>query len=68
MLGILLQYSLQTSRWEEESEVWIMQKLLWAECQKIRRSNIVWIAVFATVMAAVIVFAGGRICIMALGI
>lgn len=37
-----------------------MQKLLWAECQKIRRSNIVWIAVFATVMAAVIVFIGGQ--------
>lgn len=37
-----------------------MQKLLWAECQKIRRSNIVWITVFATVMVAVIVFIGGQ--------
>lgn len=36
-----------------------MQNLLWAECQKIRRSNIVWITVFATVMVAVIVFIGG---------
>lgn len=37
-----------------------MWKLLWAERQKIRRSNIVWIAVFATVMAAVTVFAAGQ--------
>lgn len=37
-----------------------MQKLLWAERQKIRRSNIVWITVFATVMVAVIVFIGGQ--------
>ncbi len=37
-----------------------MQKLLWAECQKIRRSNIVWITVFATVMVAVIVFIGSQ--------
>ncbi|GGG69347.1 ABC transporter permease [Paenibacillus radicis (ex Gao et al. 2016)] len=37
-----------------------MKKLLWAERQKIRRSNIVWIAVFATVMVAVIVFLGGQ--------
>jgi len=37
-----------------------MQKLLWAELQKIRRSNIVWITVFATVMVAVIVFIGGQ--------
>lgn len=36
-----------------------MRKLLWAELQKIRRSNIVWIAVFATVMVAVIVFIQG---------
>ena len=36
-----------------------MRKLLWAEIQKIRRSNIVWIAVFATVMVAVIVFIQG---------
>ena len=32
-----------------------MGKLLWAERQKIRRSNIVWIAIFSTVMVAVIV-------------
>jgi len=37
-----------------------MKKLLWAERQKIRRSNIVWIAVFATVMVAVIVLLGGQ--------
>lgn len=36
-----------------------MQILLWAECQKLRRSKIVWITVFATIMIAVIVFAGG---------
>lgn len=37
-----------------------MFKLLWAERQKIRRSNIVWITVFAAVMVAVIVFTGGQ--------
>ncbi|MGL4760035.1 MAG: ABC transporter permease [Sarcina sp.] len=36
-----------------------MQNLLWAELQKIRRSNIVWIAVFATIMVAVSVFIEG---------
>lgn len=36
-----------------------MRKLLWAEIQKIRRLNIVWISVFATVMVAVIVFIQG---------
>lgn len=36
-----------------------MRNLLWAELQKNRRSNIVWIAVFATVMVAVIVFIQG---------
>lgn len=36
-----------------------MQLLLWAERQKIRRSNIVWIAVFAMLLTAVIVFTGG---------
>ncbi|MDK2564246.1 ABC transporter permease [Romboutsia sedimentorum] len=36
-----------------------MRNLLWAELQKIRRSNIVWIAVFATVMVAVSVFMQG---------
>lgn len=37
-----------------------MQILLWAERQKIRRSKIVWITVFATIMVAVIVFTGGQ--------
>lgn len=37
-----------------------MKQLLWAECRKLRRSKIVWIAVFAVVMAAVIVFAEGQ--------
>lgn len=37
-----------------------MQTLLWAECQKIRRSNMIWLSVFATAMLAVIVFLGGQ--------
>lgn len=37
-----------------------MKKLLWAERQKLRRSKIVWIAIFATVMVAVIVFVQGQ--------
>lgn len=37
-----------------------MKKLLWGECQKLRRSKIVWITVFATVMVAVMVFLGGQ--------
>ncbi len=37
-----------------------MKQLLWAECRKLRRSKIVWIAAFAVVMAAVIVFAEGQ--------
>ncbi|NLO86327.1 MAG: ABC transporter permease [Clostridiales bacterium] len=37
-----------------------MRILLWAECRKLRRSNIVWITVFATVMIAAIVFMGGQ--------
>ncbi len=36
-----------------------MIKLLWAECQKLRRSKIVRITVFATVMVATIVFIEG---------
>lgn len=36
-----------------------MRNLLWAELQKIRRSNIVWIAVFATVMVAIFIFLQG---------
>lgn len=37
-----------------------MKKLLWVEFQKLCRSKIVWITVFATVMIAVIVFLGGQ--------
>ncbi len=37
-----------------------MQKLLWAERQKLRRSNIVLLAVFATVTVAAIIFIGGK--------
>lgn len=37
-----------------------MRTLLWAEYKKLRRSSIVWITVFATVMIAVIVFAEGQ--------
>lgn len=37
-----------------------MRTLLWAERQKLRRSNIVWLAVFATIMVALIVFIGGK--------
>lgn len=37
-----------------------MKILLWAECKKLRRSSIVWIAIFATVMIATIVFATGQ--------
>ena len=37
-----------------------MRTLLWAEYKKLRRSSIVWIAIFATVMIAVIVFAEGQ--------
>ena len=38
----------------------MMRTLLWAEYKKLRRSNIVWITVFATVLLAVIVFAEGQ--------
>ena len=37
-----------------------MRKLLWAECQKIRRLKVVWITIFATIMVAIIVFAQGQ--------
>lgn len=37
-----------------------MRTLLWAECQKIRRSNIVWVTIFATILVAAIVFVGGQ--------
>lgn len=37
-----------------------MRSLIWAEYRKLRRSNIVWITFFATIMIAVIVFAEGQ--------
>lgn len=37
-----------------------MKALLWAEKQKLRRSKIIWITIFATIMIAVIVFAQGQ--------
>ena len=37
-----------------------MGLLLWAERRKLRRSKILWIAGFATVMVALIVFAQGQ--------
>lgn len=37
-----------------------MKVLLWAERQKLHRSKIVWITVFATVMVAVVVYAQGQ--------
>ncbi len=37
-----------------------MKMLLWAESRKLRRSKIVWLTVFATVMVASIVFAQGQ--------
>ena len=37
-----------------------MKELLWAERQKLRRSKIIWITVFATIMVAGIVFAQGQ--------
>lgn len=37
-----------------------MRILLWAERQKLRRSNMVWITIFAVVMTAVIVLIGGQ--------
>lgn len=37
-----------------------MRELLWAECLKLRRSKILWIAVFATIMVAIVVFAQGQ--------
>lgn len=38
-----------------------VKQLLWAECRKLRHSKIVWIAVFAVVMVAAIVFAEGQL-------
>lgn len=37
-----------------------MQTLLWAEFQKLRRSNITFFTVFATVLVAVVVFISGK--------
>lgn len=37
-----------------------MKNLLWAECQKLHRSKILWVAIFATIMVALIVFAQGQ--------
>ena len=37
-----------------------MKQLLWAEKQKLRRSKLIWITIFATIMVAVIVFAQGQ--------
>lgn len=37
-----------------------MKQLLWAERKKLRHSKIIWIAVFAVAMTAVIVFAEGQ--------
>lgn len=37
-----------------------MRILLWAEFQKLRRSNILFFTVFAVILAAVIVFLGGK--------
>lgn len=37
-----------------------MRILLWAECQKLRRSNIFLLTVFATIFISVIVFIGGK--------
>lgn len=36
-----------------------MRLLLWAELRKLRRSNIILVAFFATIFVAVIVFIGG---------
>ena len=38
----------------------MMRILLWAERQKLRRSNMVWVAFFATVLLAAIVLIGGQ--------
>lgn len=37
-----------------------MRMLIWAEGQKLRRSKIVWITMFAVIMVAAIVFAQGQ--------
>ena len=37
-----------------------MKILLWAECRKLRRSNILLLALFATIFIAAIVFIGGK--------
>ena len=37
-----------------------MRKMLWAEWRKLRRSSIILLTVFATVLIAVIVLVAGR--------
>lgn len=37
-----------------------MMKLLWAERQKLRRSSIVLLTIFATILVAIVVFIGGN--------
>ena len=37
-----------------------MLKLLWAECQKLRRPSIALLTIFAAVLAAIVVFIGGN--------
>ena len=37
-----------------------MKELIWAEHQKLRRSKIVLVAIFAVIMAAIIVFTQGQ--------
>lgn len=37
-----------------------MKELIWAERQKLSRSKIIWVALFATVMVAIIVFTQGQ--------
>lgn len=37
-----------------------MRKMLWAEWKKLRRSSIIMITIFATVLIAVIVLVAGR--------
>ena len=38
----------------------MMKELIWAEHQKLRRSKIVLVAIFAVIMAAIIVFTQGQ--------
>ena len=38
----------------------MMKELIWAEHQKLRRSKIVLVAIFAVIMVAIIVFTQGQ--------